>query len=283
MTTETVTPRVGAVRRSASRHPVRTFIIIVIGIVVPLEGGMLITGLDVMPGKLAELFILVGAAALLTAWIGGRASVRQLFGGLLRARFHPIWWIIVLVGMPSMTIAVGRVTGTYVEPADLAATILNYVIVFLFVLFTASLWEETAWAGFVQTRLMGRHGLLIGSLLTAIPFALIHLPLAWEQEGWSGTSLSDALINLAFVFGSAPVLRYAIGAALVDTKGSLLAAALLHASFNASAALDVVPGGWQYVPALVALTVLIVVVRLARHRDPVSGRVEGTPLVDRAQ
>lgn len=281
MPTDTLAPHVGAIRRVASRHPVAAFVIIVIGLVVPLEGGMLIAGLDVMPGKLAELVILVGAAALLTGWIGGRASLRQLFGGLLRGRFNPLWWIVALVAMPLLTTGVACATGTYVDSADAGTTILNYAIVFLFVLFTASLWEETAWAGFVQTRLMGRHGLLVGSLLTAIPFALIHLPLAWEQQGWAGTSPGDALINLAFVFGSAPFLRYLIGVVLVDTKGSLLAAALLHASFNASAALDVAPGGWQYVPALIVLTILVVAARAVLRRDPVRGDVAGVPRIDR--
>jgi hypothetical protein len=37
--------------------------------------------------------------------------------------------------------------------------------------------------GFAQTRLVGEHGLLRGSPLAAIPFALIHLPLAFEERG----------------------------------------------------------------------------------------------------
>ena len=35
-------------------------------------------------------------------------------------------------------------------------------------------------------------------------------------------------------FGRAPFFRYLIGMVLVDTGGSLLAAGLLHASFNAA-------------------------------------------------
>ena len=45
---------------------------------------------------------------------------------------------------------------------------------------------------------------------------------------------------------------------------------MLHASFNASGALSVVPDGWQYVPALIVLTVLVTV-----HR-----RLSGRSLVD---
>ncbi len=39
--------------------------------------------------------------------------------------------------------------------------------------------EEIAWTGFVQRRAMARWGLLGGSLVTALLFAGIHLPLAF--------------------------------------------------------------------------------------------------------
>jgi hypothetical protein len=41
----------------------------------------------------------------------------------------------------------------------------------------------------------------------------------------------------AILLVSAPFFRYLIGTVLIDTSGSLLAAGLLHASFNASGAL----------------------------------------------
>jgi membrane protease YdiL (CAAX protease family) len=64
----------------------------------------------------------------------------------------------------------------------------TYVPVLVFGALTANLWEESVWAGFVQRRLMERRGLLTGSLLTALPFFLIHLPLAYENDGWKGTT-----------------------------------------------------------------------------------------------
>jgi membrane protease YdiL (CAAX protease family) len=156
-------------------------------------------------------------------------------------------------------------------------------VLFVLIALTASLWEETAWSGFVQRRLMDRHGLLVGSLLTAIPFGLIHLPLAFEGDGWAGTTWSEAFVNWAFLLGALPFLRYVIGVLLVDTRGSVLAAALLHASFNASGAMSVIPGGWQNVPALVVLTVLVAAHRRARGRSLVHGDIDdGTPTADTA-
>src|SRR4029453_392269 len=107
---------------------------------------------------------------------------------------------------------------------------------FLTLIFGAVLgnvWEETAWAGFAQSRLMDRHGLLRGSLLTAIPFALIHLPLAFEGHRVGGTSGRDLAITWAVLILAAPVMRYLLGMTLLGTGGSVLAVGILHASFNA--------------------------------------------------
>jgi uncharacterized protein len=130
---------------------------------------------------------------------------------------------------------------------------------------------------------MNRHGLLVGSMLTAIPFGLIHLPLAFEAKGWAGTTWSEAFVNWAFLLGALPFLRYIICVLLVDTKGSVLAAAVLHASFNASAALSVVPDGWQYVPALIILTAIVTLNRRLRGRPLLDGRFNpgSTAVADR--
>ena len=93
---------------------------------------------------------------------------------------------------------------------------------------------------------------------------------AFEADGWAGTTWSEAFVNWAFLLGALPFLRYLIGVLLVDTKGSVLAAAMLHASFNASGALSVVPDGWQYVPALIILTVLVT--RAPTTVRPITGR-----------
>ena len=113
---------------------------------------------------------------------------------------------------------------------------------------TGNVWEETVWGGFVQGRLMARHGLLVGSLLTAVPVFLVHLPLAFETNGWHGTTWRDALITWGVLLVAAPFQRYLIGTLLVDTGGSTLAAGLMHASINAAGAMAVIPGGWQNVP-----------------------------------
>ncbi len=255
-------------RAFAVRRPVAAMCIVAIGLTVPLQMGLLVSGLPVFPGKLAELVILAGTAALITRWTGGRGAVRGLFAGLTRWRIGAGRWALVLLAMPALTIAVAAATSTLHRPDHgWLGEAGIYVALLLLIGLTGSLWEETAWSGFVQSRLMERHGLLAGSLLTAIPFGLIHLPLAFEADGWAGTTWPEAVVNWAFLLGAAPFLRYLAGVLLLDTRGSILAVATMHASFNASGALSVVPAGWQYVPALVLLTALVVVHRAVTGRS----------------
>ena len=256
-------------------RPITTLCVVAIGPTLLLQTGLLLAGVDLFPGKLGELVLLTGVATLITSWIGGRDAVRRLFGGLTKWRIGAGCWALVLVAMPILTVGVAAATGTLHSPEHgWGGEALTYLILFALIALTASLWEETTWSGFVQLRLIGRRGLLVGSMLTAIPFGLIHLPLAFEADGWPGTTWSEAFVNWAFLLGALPALRYVIGVLLVDTRGSVLAAAMLHASFNASGALSVVPDGWQYVPALVILSVLVTVHRRLSGRSLVDAHVD---------
>ena len=262
-------------KQVAVDRPITTLCVVAILPTLMLLTGLLLAGVDLFPGKLAQLVLMTVAATLITSWIGGRGAVRRLFGGLTKWRIGPGRWALVLVAMPTLTVGVAAATGTLHSPEHgWAGEVLIYLVLFALIALTASLWEETTWSGFVQLRLMDRHGLLVGSILTVIPFGLIHLPLAFEADGWTGTTWPEAFINWAFLLGALPFLRYVIGVLLVDTRGSVLAAALLHASFNASGALSVVPDGWQYVPALVILSVLVTVHRRLSGRSLVGARVD---------
>jgi membrane protease YdiL (CAAX protease family) len=267
----TLTP----LKRIAAERPITTLCVVAIGLTLPLQTALLLAGLDLFPGKLAELLVLTGTAALITLRIGGRGAVRRLFSGLTKWRIGTGRWALVLLAMPILTIGVAAATGTLHTPGHgWAGEALTYLALLVLIALTASLWEETAWSGFVQHRLMNRHGLLVGSLITTIPFGLIHLPLAFEADGWAGTTWPEAFINWAFLLGALPFLRYLIGGLLIDTKGSVLAVAMLHASFNASGALSAVPAGWQYVPALIILTAVVTVNRRLHGRPLLDGRVD---------
>ena len=93
-----------------------------------------------------------------------------------------------------------------------------------------NIWEEMAWTGFVQRRAMARWNLLGGSLMTAVLFAGIHVPLSLQGAGTTGEAVYNILILTAVAVG----LRLLI--ARIDTWSgrSLLTIGILHSSFNAT-------------------------------------------------
>ncbi|MFI5898243.1 type II CAAX prenyl endopeptidase Rce1 family protein [Actinoplanes sp. NPDC051513] len=264
MSTSTVAlPRSGLPR--PARYPVATLLVGTIAFTWITQAISLLAGWPVMPAKIGELLVLLGGATTITYWINGRPGVRNLFAGLVNWRLGAGRYTLLLLAMPLLTLGVAAATGTLQAPADgWLSVALTYLIYLVFGALTANVWEETVWAGFVQQRLMTRRGLLTGSLLTAVPFFLIHLPLAFETQGWQGTTWTDAAATWAVLLAAAPFMRYLIGTLLIDTRGSTLAAGLLHASFNAAGALAVLQIGWQGVPALALLTAGVVAYR-SRH------------------
>lgn len=267
-----------SLRGLAERRPLTVFLTITIGVTLSAQTICLLNGWNVFPAKLLELVLLLGGSVLVTAWLGGRAAVGWLFAGLTRWRIGVAQYLLVLAALPLLTVAMAAITGTLTRPQDGWVSVTLIYLLFLVVgALTGNLWEETAWSGFVQGRLMSRHGLLAGSLLTAVPFFVIHLPLAFEAKGWEGTSWNDAFTTWALLLVSAPFFRYLIGTVLIDTGGSVLAAGLLHASFNAAGALSVTRGGWQYIPAMITLTVLVAGYRSLRGLSAVQGYAPDLP------
>jgi len=254
--------------RPAVRRPITVLLVVAISLTLATQTISLLGGWSVIPAKILELVLLFGGACVLSARAGGRREVRRLLGGLTHWRIGVPTAIVVLAAMPALTVGVAAATATLKPPqGGWVQVLLLYLLFLVFGAITANLWEETVWAGFVQGPLMARHGLFVGSLLTSVPFFVIHLPLAFETNGWPGTSWNDALLTWAILLVSAPFFRYLIGMILLDTRGSLLAAGLLHASFNASGALPVLTGGWQYVPAMIVLTLACAVHR-RRSKSP---------------
>ena len=245
----------------ARRRPAAAFLILAVGggwvtLAVPA-----LTGLPPVPFLVLMLVGLLGVALLVTRWTEGPGGVWRLLAGVLRWRFSPWRYVVILLGMPAATLAVAAVSGTADVPTDWPVFALSYLCqtVVWGALF-ANLWEETAWTGFLQARLMNRHGLLGGALLTAPWFVANHLPLSF-LPGWTWAS---AAVNLTLLIVIAPVMRYLLGMHYLDTRGSLLAVGQQHAAFNASATLGTT--GFEYAGGLIVLTVLVAATRRVANR-----------------
>lgn len=250
----------------ARRRPVATFVLIALAIGWPALTVPVVTGLPDVPFLLALLFVaLLGPALLVTRWADGPGAARRLLSRVLVWRFGLGRWAVVLLGMPALTLALAAASGTLGSPdggwvVEAGSYLLDTLVIGALL---ANLWEETAWGGFAQTRLMARHGLAVGSLLTALPFAAIHVPMQFgSDKAWS-----QIWVGLLVLFAMAPVYRYLLGMHLLDTGGSILAVGVQHAAWNAAGGLSAVDGEWQVVAAAVLLTVLVAVGRRVWHPE----------------
>jgi membrane protease YdiL (CAAX protease family) len=262
----------GSIRSRIAAHPVAAFLVLAIPLAWLAQCLAILLLQDVTPGLLVELFVLLGVAVLVTAATDGREGLGRLFSGVLRWRVGVAWYVIALLALPVLTILTAVVTGTLREPGGgWAATAGIYLLKAVVVgAVLGNVWEELAWAGVVQRRLMDRMGLLSGSLLTAIPFALIHLPQAFAERGFAATPWADVALSWGVLFGFAFVARYLLGMVYLSTGGSILILGLLHGSWNASQSMDTVDW-WQFIPAVVLLTAAVAAYRAIRSRTTGQG------------
>jgi membrane protease YdiL (CAAX protease family) len=206
-------------------------------------------------------------ALVLTARESGRDGVRALLLDAVRLP-RPLWWLLVaIVALPVLVWTIAAPIGG-AEPVT-ASLLAGLTVQLVTGAVIINLWEELAWTGFVQRRSMARWGPARGSVATALLFAGIHLPLAWDGADTAADVLTGVGVLLAIGIG----LRLLIARLDRWTGRSILTIGLLHASFNTTA--EVVDPGYDWIRltltvllGLVAFGVGASVVRTAagRHR-----------------
>ena len=173
---------------------------------------------------------------LMTAVTEGGPGIRRWLRRIVLWRVGIGWYLFALIGLP-----VVMVLGTLIRPGALESfqtlaplSVLPYLSAFVFmVLIGGPLFEEPGWSGFAQPRLQRLHGPLVGSLILGSLWALWHLPgfLIPSQDLTDipprGTVLDFVVFSLALIG-----LRLVIMWVFNNTKGSVLMAVLVHASWN---------------------------------------------------
>jgi membrane protease YdiL (CAAX protease family) len=94
-----------------------------------------------------------------------------------------------------------------------------------------NLWEETVWAGFFQTRLEARFNFVVAAVLTALPFAGVHVPLLLLD---GQVSVLSVLMGIAGLLILGIVVRLLMGVMMRAALDSVLAVGILHQIFDAS-------------------------------------------------
>jgi membrane protease YdiL (CAAX protease family) len=120
-----------------------------------------------------------------------------------------------------------------------------------------------AWTGFAQRRAMARWGKTGGSLVTAVFFTGIHLPLAFD----GAHSAAQVASNVLLIAGVATGVRLLLGRVDAWTGRSLLTVGVLHSSFNATETL--LDPGYDWVRIAVTIAVAVVLIASGRRPDPV--------------
>ena len=269
-----------ALRRFAARRPLLTFLVLGLGLgyafaflwglayhgVIP--GGGLADALHIAPDELAGGVCVLSLfpAALLVTWAAdGSSGVRALFRRAFRWRVSPAWWLIVLFGLPVLTVGLAILLGDDLRSVDASSVLLSQLGFLIINFVGVNLWEETTWTGFFQTRLEQRHNWLVAAVITAIPFAAIHLPLQFFLEEPVTVGSLAAAFGVYLVLGL--LVRPMFAVFRRGTGDSLLLVGLLHSVFNRTAnenglAATLLEGQTRQLTMLIAVVVLTVVVAI---------------------
>ncbi|HYP46229.1 MAG TPA: CPBP family intramembrane glutamic endopeptidase [Propionibacteriaceae bacterium] len=220
----------------AARHPLSMFLILVFGISWPVLSVPVLASRGLLPGgqlpvELFALavtwFVLLPAALWVTAASEGRSAARALLARAFRWRLGA-WWLVVLLALPATTAVVGLALGGSLTTQGMLPVLWRAGVSLVIAVVLIHLWEETVWAGFLQTRLERRHSLPVAALITSVPFAALHLPLLLLGKA----TRFDVLVGAAKLLVLAVAMRLLVGVFLRAT-GSLLAVGVLHGVYNA--------------------------------------------------
>ena len=174
---------------------------------------------------------------IMTALTEGGPGIRRLLRRIVLWRVGLVWYLFTLIGLPLVmalaTIIVRpEALGSFQTLAPLS--VLPYLGAFVFMaVIGGPLFEEPGWSGFALPRLQQSYGPLYGGLILGSFWALWHLPgfLTPSQDITDipprGTVLDFVVFALALIG-----LRLIMVWVFNNTRGSVLMAILVHASWN---------------------------------------------------
>jgi uncharacterized protein len=289
----------GRLLRVAAQFPLATFLILGFSLgyalaflwglayngVIP--GGGLAAILNIAPDELTGGAVVLSLfpAALFATWAAsGRIGLRSLFRRAFHWRVNPGWWLTVLLGLPVLTVGLALLMGDQLRSIDIPSFLASQLMLLLVNLIVINLWEEVAWTGMFQTRLEERHNWLLAALLTAIPFAAIHLPLQFFLDQPVTVASLAAAFGLYLLLGL--LVRPMLAVFRRGTGDSLLLVGLLHSVFNRTnnengIAATLLEGDARQLAILIAVVLLTVVTAVfIRSR---LGRQYGAELAERSR
>ena len=228
-------------------------------------GSLLILSTLVEPGAPFILAAVLAGLAVPALVLTHRDSGRDGVVALLRdcVRLPSAWWWLPAASfaLPCLTWTTAALLG---GAQPLTWSLLGFYIMDLIIgAVVINIWEEMAWTGFAQRRAMARWGTTGGSLITAVFFTGIHLPLAFD----GAHSAAQVASNVLLIAGVATGVRLLIGRVDAWAGRSLLTVGVLHSSFNATETL--LHPDYDWVRIVLTIAVAVVLTATVRRPDPV--------------
>ena len=199
------------------------------------------------------------AAFLLTAITEGRSGVKALWGRFWNRNLSLKWLLVTLLILEGLNLAANLVArlvdGQPYPIVDTSSPLWTYIPLFLQAFVVSGMVEEFGWRGYVLPRFQAKWSALVSSLVLGPIWTCWHiqaffipgLPL-YQRNFWV-YALWVILMSIVYTW------------IFNNTKGSVLAAALIHASMNTPVFL--IPEqslSWYYYGILLLVVILIVVI-----------------------
>ena len=240
-----------AVRAWIAKWPAVSFYVLTLTLSWGYWLTLLAQGWRVVPGSAVTHFPgLLGpmlAAMAVTAVIGGRKALHELFGRMFQLRPH--WPSKLMLAFTPLALGGGAFAAMQIldkrlpsadafthfpglpEHWPLAGVVAAVILVNGF-------GEETGWRGFLTERLLPTHGRLRATLWVALLWSLWHLPLFWLNAGMAAL-VGPVLIGwlFALVCGA-----FVLAQVYLATGHSILCVALWHAGYNMMVATEIGTG-----------------------------------------
>ena len=171
------------------------------------------------------------SAFIMTGITEGRAGIGRVLRRCVLWRVGFGWYLFALIGIPMLL-----VLGVIVLPGAMASfkglaslvTPRPWLSQIVYVFLHGPLGEEPGWRGFALPRLQRLYGPLVASLILGPLWALWHLPFFWVPA-WN---FPPTLLNIGLFVIVAIPLTIVMTWVFNNTKGSVLMAILVHATFD---------------------------------------------------
>jgi membrane protease YdiL (CAAX protease family) len=200
------------------------------------------------------------AAFLMTAITEGKPGVKALWGRFWNRNLNLKWLLIALLGFDLMkliaNLIVRMIDGQPYPIINTYTPIWMTIPLFLSTFISSGMGEEFGWRGYVLPRFQAKWNALTSSIILGILWAAWHIPAfiipnvspLYQQNYWEWLPM---VLLYTFIFTWI----------FNNSKGSVLAAAILHATMNTSlVVLPTYTSGWLYYGLLLLVIILIVVV-----------------------